>query len=71
MSNVKLQTLCLVRGLLRGCFALLRDYAKKKEDHDYDLLKALGCQQYWVRTTVPPGSPGWSVVEVIEEVTIP
>lgn len=56
------------------CEAAFHYYAitpKEKEDHDYDLLKALGCQQYWVRTTVPPGSPGWSVVEVFEEVSVP
>jgi len=38
---------------------------------DYELLKSLHCQQYWVRTTVPPGVPSWQVLEVYEEVPLP
>ncbi len=44
---------------------------KKKASHDYGMLQALGCQQFWVLTDVPPGTPGWGVIEVIEEVPIP
>jgi len=56
------------------CEAASHYYAitpKKKETHDCAMLKALGCQQYWVRTTAPPGSPGgWDVIEVFEEVPV-
>jgi hypothetical protein len=45
---------------------------KKKADNDYEMLKSINCQQYWVRTNVPPGSAsGWTVLEVFEEVPKP
>jgi hypothetical protein len=56
------------------CEAASHYYAitpKEKEDHDYDMLKALGCQQYWVRTNVRPREDEWRVEEWFEEVPIP
>jgi hypothetical protein len=44
---------------------------KHKESDDYEMLRAIGCQQYWVLTNVPPGSYGWGVIGAIEEVAIP
>ena len=44
---------------------------KRKESHDCDMLKAIKCQQYWVRTNVKPGDAGWGVMEIFEEVPKP
>ncbi|MBU1695035.1 MAG: hypothetical protein KKC51_13890 [Verrucomicrobia bacterium] len=58
-----------------SCEAANHYYAitpKKKEANDYEMLKTLGCIQYWVRTDVPPGTPpSWNVIEVFEEVPVP
>ncbi|MFC1461383.1 hypothetical protein ACFLQR_02550 [Verrucomicrobiota bacterium] len=56
------------------CEATSHYYAiepKKKAGNDYEMLQEMGPKQYWVRTNVTPGLPGWSVVEVYEEVPIP
>ncbi len=42
-----------------------------KRSDDYQILKGLSCQQYWVTTNVPPGNPTWTVISVHEEVLKP
>lgn len=32
-----------------------------KATDDYDMLKKLSCEQYWVKSPVPPGNSGWGV----------
>ena len=53
---------------------------KEKEANDYEMLKEISCQQYWVEIrhwvvdhweSCPPGVPGWQVHVVHEEVAIP
>ena len=59
-----------------GCCKVGSNYyaitPKIKAGNDYEMLKALGCQQYWVETMGIPGQTlGWKVVSVLEEVPIP
>lgn len=45
-----------------------------KEANDYEILKSLGCHQYWVLTRdddEPGETTDWEVIEVIEEAPIP
>ncbi len=44
---------------------------KKSADNDYEMLMAISCQQFWVRTNKLPGLEGWYVEQIFEEVGKP
>lgn len=44
---------------------------KIKAKDDYDMLKKIKCEQYWVLTNKPPGRPGWRILQIFEKVAKP